>query len=179
MKWKALAVLAVVLVSLSACTPQREDNSSAGQATPAGSAALTEDVSATSARMAALPAVDVYKSPTCGCCEGWIEHLEENGYAVSSHDVNELSTLKARYQVPGQLQSCHTALVDGYVVEGHVPAEALGRLLNERPAVVGLAVPGMPTGSPGMEVDGYPNQPFVAMTFDSAGNAEAFMAFGQ
>jgi hypothetical protein len=99
----------------------------------------------------ALPMVTVSKDPNCGCCEGWVDHLRQAGFAVTTHDMPELSALKNRLGVPEKLASCHTAQVDGYVIEGHVPADAIKRLLRERPAATGLAVPGMPVGSPGME----------------------------
>ena len=95
--------------------------------------------------------VQVYKSPTCGCCNKWIEHLESNGFSVHATDVPDLAPIKAENGVPRRLASCHTAIVDGYLVEGHVPAIDVHRLLRERPKVSGLAVPGMPIGSPGME----------------------------
>jgi hypothetical protein len=95
--------------------------------------------------------VQVYKSPTCGCCNKWIDHLESNGFSVHATDVPDLAPIKAENGVPRRLASCHTAIVDGYLVEGHVPAADVRRLLRDRPKVSGLAVPGMPIGSPGME----------------------------
>lgn len=95
--------------------------------------------------------IQVYKTPTCGCCTKWIDHLRVAGYAVEATDLPDLSTLKATNGVPRELASCHTAMVEGYVIEGHVPASDIDRLLAERPEVAGLAVPGMPMGSPGME----------------------------
>src|SRR5690606_29572976 len=96
--------------------------------------------------------VVVYKSPTCGCCASWEEHLREHGYAVESRRSRDMAAVKAELGVPTELASCHTAVVDGYVVEGHVPAEAIDRLLAEGPDARGLFVPGMPAGSPGMEL---------------------------
>ncbi len=95
--------------------------------------------------------VKVYKSPTCGCCSKWIRHLEANGFRVEAIDVKDVRPLKREHGVPQELGSCHTALVAGYVVEGHVPLADIRRLLEERPAIDGIAVPGMPIGSPGME----------------------------
>ena len=95
--------------------------------------------------------VTVYKSPTCGCCVKWIDHLEAGGLTVEAIDVENLASVKKENGVPIELVSCHTALVDGYVIEGHVPVEDVLRLLEERPDVAGLAVPKMPIGSPGME----------------------------
>lgn len=100
-----------------------------------------------------LPPVNVVKSPTCGCCTAWVRHLRESGFRVRTTDVDDVTRTKRELDVPRDLWSCHTATVDGYVVEGHVPASDLRRLLEERPAVAGLAVPGMPVGSPGMEGD--------------------------
>lgn len=93
----------------------------------------------------------VYKTPTCGCCGDWIDHLEAAGFEVKARDLPDLTELKANNGVPRALASCHTAMVEGYVIEGHVPAADINRLLESRPKVAGLAVPGMPLGSPGME----------------------------
>ena len=93
----------------------------------------------------------VYKSPTCGCCSKWIGHLEKNGFTVESHDRQDMPRVKEAMGVPSSLLSCHTARIGGYLVEGHVPAEVIARLLWEKPRIKGLAVPGMPMGSPGME----------------------------
>lgn len=100
---------------------------------------------------AAAPVVDVYKSPTCGCCVKWVDHLKANGFQVRSHDTDDVVQHKYRLGVPPGLGSCHTAQVAGYVIEGHVPAREIKRLLKERPRARGLAVPAMPIGSPGME----------------------------
>ena len=95
--------------------------------------------------------VEVYKSPTCRCCQEWADHLVANGFKVKSTNVMNLSAVKQQHGVPADMQSCHTALVSGYIIEGHVPASDIERLLRDRPAVRGLAAPGMPQGSPGME----------------------------
>lgn len=99
----------------------------------------------------AADAVDVYKSPYCGCCEKWVEHLQQAGFAVRTHDVNDVPAARQQLGMPERLGSCHTAKVAGYVVEGHVPAADIQRLLKEKPKAIGLAVPSMPPGSPGME----------------------------
>jgi hypothetical protein len=103
------------------------------------------------ARADALPAITVHRDPTCGCCGGWIEHLRRAGFPVTVVETRDLETVRDRLGVPAELAACHTAQVQGYVVEGHVPAAAIRRLLVERPQAVGVAVPGMPMGSPGME----------------------------
>jgi hypothetical protein len=106
---------------------------------------------ATLARAEARPLVTVTKDPSCGCCSGWAAHLERAGYPVRIIESKDLQPLKRKLGVPQDLASCHTAEVAGYVIEGHVPAPAIGRLLAEKPEAIGLAVPGMPVGSPGME----------------------------
>lgn len=98
------------------------------------------------------PHIVVYKDPNCGCCKSWVEHLRKHGFDVAVHDTSDVSGAKRTGRVPQQLVSCHTAFVNGYVVEGHVPAADIQRMLDEKPRIAGLAVPGMPAGSPGMEV---------------------------
>jgi hypothetical protein len=122
----------------------------------------------------AAPAVTVYKSPTCGCCVEWATHLRDNGFAVTEKDTEELYTLKALAGVPDEVASCHTATVGGYVIEGHVPAGDIHRLLSEQPKALGLAVPGMPPSSPGMDVPGYENTPFETLLVDHDGSTEVW-----
>lgn len=100
---------------------------------------------------AAAPAINVYKNASCGCCHLWVEHLQQNGFKVIARDVADPSDYRQRLGMPQELGSCHTATVNGYVLEGHVPAKEIKRLLRERPSALGLAVPSMPLGSPGME----------------------------
>jgi hypothetical protein len=120
-------------------------------ATDAGTDAAAAVATAGDAAPQDSPLVVVYKSPTCGCCAKWVDHMREAGFRLEVHDVDNLTSIKAQHGVAVDLQSCHTALVDGYVLEGHVPAEVVRRFLAERPMFAGLAVPGMPMGSPGME----------------------------
>lgn len=127
----------------------------------------------------ALPVVDVYKSPTCACCSKWVDHLREEGFEVRSTDTSYLADFKASHGVPRQVESCHTALVAGYVVEGHVPASDIKRLLRERPGIRGVAVPGMPIGSPGMEVPGTTAQPYDVISFDMRGRTDVFASHGR
>jgi len=98
------------------------------------------------------PVIDVYKSPTCGCCNKWIDHLKANGFTVRAHDTENVAAHKIRLGVPAGYGSCHTAEVNGYVIEGHVPAKEMKRLLKEKPRARGLVGPAMPAGSPGMEI---------------------------
>jgi hypothetical protein len=125
------------------------------------------------------PTVDVYKSATCGCCNKWVDHLRSHGFAVRTTDREHLTDLKAAHHVPRHLQSCHVALVRGYAIEGHVPAADVQRLLQERPAIAGLAVPGMPIGSPGMETPGHAPQPFDVIAFTKQGQTRVFARHGK
>ena len=114
------------------------------------------------------PVITVNKSASCGCCKLWIAHLEEAGFVVNPLDSDDMTAIKERYGVPENMRSCHTAIVDGYVVEGHVPASDIRQLLAEKPDATGIAVPGMPLGSPGMEVPGRIDD-YKVMLFDENG----------
>jgi hypothetical protein len=113
------------------------------------------------------PTVTVYKSPTCGCCSQWEAHLQENGFNVETTETTDVMPIKEKFGVPGSLSSCHTAVVDGYALEGHVPADVIRQLLAERPEVAGIAVAGMPTGAPGMP--GPHQQPYDVIAFTKDG----------
>jgi hypothetical protein len=113
--------------------------------------------------------IKVTKDPNCGCCDGWADHLRKEEFKVNVVEDAKLNQLKARLGVPSGLRSCHTAEVDGYIIEGHVPAKAIRRLLAERPQLRGLAVPGMPVGSPGMEIEGQPAEIYSVIAFGPAG----------
>lgn len=118
----------------------------------------------------------VYKSPSCGCCGDWIDHMKESGFAVEVHDVQDVSPIKRELGVGQSLWSCHTAKIGGYVLEGHVPAEQVVRLLAEKPAIRGIAVPGMPIGSPGMD-EGYDRstwQDYDVVAFDAQGATSVY-----
>ena len=118
--------------------------------------------------------VEVWKSPTCGCCGKWVEHLRAAGFDVQVKDSARMSTVKSQLGVPDDLQACHTAKVGGYVVEGHVPAADIVELLAKKPDVSGISVPGMPMGSPGMEVPSGEKEPFETLTFDRSGKTKVF-----
>lgn len=115
----------------------------------------------------------VYKSPTCGCCSAWVDHVKAAGFQVEVHDTANVAPIKNEHGLPQHLASCHTALVDGYVIEGHVPADVIRRLLAERPQVTGIAVPGMPAGSPGMEM-GDRKDPYDIIAFARDGQVSVF-----
>ena len=140
--------------------------------------ASSEDASA----IQALPttqkaAMTVYRDPSCGCCEAWGRVAENAGYQVTLLDDNDMTAVKQRLGVPAELASCHTAVVDGFVIEGHVPLDQVDRLLRERPSDIrGIAVPGMPIGSPGMEVPDGPKEPFQVIAFDAEGETSIYKA---
>ena len=135
-------------------------------------AALT--VSLSVAYAFAAEEITVFKSASCGCCAKWVEHLRKNGYEVRVSNIEAMNAVKARFNVPAEMRSCHTAVIGGYVIEGHVPAGDIQRLLKEKPKVAGLAVAGMPLGSPGMEVPDGTVQPHVVEIIDQQGEAIAF-----
>ncbi|UJM92003.1 DUF411 domain-containing protein [Rhodanobacter denitrificans] len=122
----------------------------------------------------AANALDVYSDPSCGCCGAWVHYMRAQGYTVAVHQDQPMAAVKARFSVPAAAMSCHTALIDGYVIEGHVPVEDIRRLLAERPDARGLAAPGMPAGSPGMELPDGRVQPYVVELIAHDGTTSAF-----
>ena len=139
------------------------DTTSIPAATPAPTSA---PAAAAPASLAADRTIKVYKDPNCGCCKEWIKHLEQNGFKVEVMDMPDLSAVKTKYGVGDNLRSCHTGVIGDYVIEGHVPADLIVKMLDEKPKIAGLAVPGMPMGSPGME--GATKEPYDVLTFDRA-----------
>jgi len=164
--------LLAVTTSLIACTAKPEAGDTTAAATgdttvPAAAAAIVDTDGST---------VVVYKSPTCGCCGAWIEHMEKSGFTVEVHDLADVSPVKRELGVGQPLWSCHTAKVGGYVLEGHVPADQVVKMLAEKPAIRGLAVPGMPIGSPGMD-EGYDKstwQDYDVVAFDAQGGTSVY-----
>ncbi|MES2990858.1 MAG: DUF411 domain-containing protein [Pseudomonadota bacterium] len=124
----------------------------------------------------ALPPVQVFKSPTCECCGAWVDHLKAAGFPVSVTEVGDTTAARKRHGLPERFGSCHTGIVGGYVIEGHVPATEVIKLLAARPAAIGLAVPGMPVGSPGMEV-GDRRDPYDVLLIDRSGRATVFAQY--
>lgn len=120
----------------------------------------------------ALPAVKVYKSPTCGCCDKWVEHMKANGFKVVTHEMNDVTPHKQRLGVPVGMGSCHTAEIGGYLIEGHVPAADVKRLLAEKPKAKGLVSPGMPQSAPGMDMPG--KQPYEIFLVRQDGSTSSF-----
>ena len=137
---------------------------------PLGAAA----VSSNAGEHQAPVVVTVYKNAQCGCCKGWVEHLRKEGFSVTAHDVDDMAAIKSKLGVPTSLGSCHTAIVGGYVVEGHVPASDIRQLLARKPKVAGIGVPGMPLGSPGMEAPGMPPDKYDVVAFAKDGTQRVF-----
>lgn len=124
-----------------------------------------------------LPQIVVYKSPTCGCCNHWEDHLKMNGFKVVSHKEENMQAVKNKYGVTRKIASCHTALVGGYVIEGHVPAKDIKRLLREKPRVVGLTAPGMPQKSPGMQEHGKEPKNYDVLSFTKKGQTKVYASY--
>ena len=124
-------------------------------------------------RKPAVSAMQVYRSPTCGCCGKWVDHVKAAGFSPAVHQIEDVSPVKAKGGVPENLRSCHTALIGGYVIEGHVPADVIEQLLTEKPTIAGLAVPGMPIGSPGME-QGARVDPYEVIAFTKEGKRSVY-----
>lgn len=145
-------------------------------ATLASAAAGRASASTDARSVAPKPVMQVYKSASCGCCKSWVEKMRVAGFEVRVTDLegDALQAEKTKRGIGDNLASCHTAVVNGYVVEGHVPAEDIHRLLREKPAVVGLAAPGMPRGSPGMEIPGGAKDPYQVLTFTKSGKTTVF-----
>lgn len=155
------ALVLFVAAGISACSQEKQPNIKPEQSEVKTSTTKAEPISVT-----------MYKNPNCECCEKWAAYMENNGYAVSIIPSDTLAAVKEKYGVPNNVSACHTALIDGYVVEGHVPVEAINKLLQERPDAKGIAVPGMPAGAPGMAENPSPvdvyffNEPDKVAFFD-------------
>ena len=160
-----------LLLALTACQPEAPAETSA--AAPANVSPTTEAPVVAAALPADAPVLTVFKSPTCGCCTKWAEYMGREGFRVETVERTDMAAVRDSLGVPGDLSACHTATVGGYTVEGHVPAEHVRRLLTEAPRARGIAVPGMPMESPGMEQGGTP-QPFDVLLVDDAGEATVF-----
>ena len=143
------------------------------QSAKAAGTRRNETVALNTAPANAAYALTVFRSPTCGCCEKWTEHMQAAGFSITENVTEDMDAIKQRYGVPAGLDSCHTALASGYVVEGHVPAQDVQRLLSEKPDVVGITAPGMPMGSPGMETD-EATPPYTVFSFAADGTTEVF-----
>lgn len=158
-------------------TQQRFQSNSTRRVWLLGMAALGATSFAVAAKPSAIP-VEVWKDPNCGCCKDWIAHMEKNGFAVTVKDQGN-NAARARLGMPQKFGSCHTAVVQGYVIEGHVPASDIQRLLKEKPQALGLAVPGMPVGSPGMDgaVYGGRRDPYKVLLVQKDGSSQVFNSY--
>jgi hypothetical protein len=156
-------------LAISACSKGAPADTASQQVSePAPSAAPA----ALASNSAELIPIKVYKDPNCGCCKEWVKHLEQNGFKVETMDMPDLSSVKTKYGVMPEIEACHTAVVGNYTIEGHVPADLILKMLKEKPAIAGLAVPGMPSGSPGME--GGAKEKYDVLTFDRAGHTTVY-----
>lgn len=171
---RLVTTVAATLLALSACSSSAipATDSAAPRAGAAPAASPTTAVATPSSPAAGEPTLVVYKTPSCGCCRGWVKAMEASGFKVEVHDLDDLAATKHAAGVPDELQSCHTARIGGYVVEGHVHAEDIRRLLAERPDIAGIAAPGMPMGSPGME--GAYKDRYDVVTFGGKGRQAVF-----
>jgi hypothetical protein len=118
--------------------------------------------------------ITVYATPTCGCCGAWMEHMRENGFTVTAVYQDDLTAIREKHKMPRELTSCHIGVVEGFAVEGHVPAPVVRRLLRERPEILGIATPGMPAGSPGMELPDGSTTPYEVYSYDETGPVGVF-----
>lgn len=161
MKTNLLSIGSLLLLSMSVIACSQEDESK---------------VPLSPITSAALPAMTVYKSPTCGCCKEWVTYIEKAGYSVNAIDHDNVDAVKASHGLTNPaLKSCHTAIIDGYVIEGHVPLSDIERLLNERPDVVGLTAPGMPMMSPGMGSE--TPKDYDVLAFDKDGRSQVYSSY--
>lgn len=184
MKSIALPCLVTLLsISLAACT--RSDSDPAAPSAAAkrevpqldDKLPMEQEVAAVEVdivQQGALPLMTVYKSPNCGCCKLWVDHMQKSGFKVSVIDTEDLNPIKLKLGVPASLGSCHTAKVGDYFVEGHVPASDVKRLLAQKPDALGISVPGMPMGSPGMEVPTGETQPYSVTLVKKDGSESIF-----
>ncbi len=170
-----LCLVGLIALGVSACTRAGEPGTPAAPIVPAQAMLQSPAVPSASG----LPAILVHKHESCGCCGVWVEHMREAGFTVEVNDVEDMGPVKSRLGIPYGMGSCHTAEVAGYFIEGHVPAEDVKRLLDERPDARGLALPGMPLGSPGMEHPDGLRQPYTVSLIDPEGKAEAFSRHNQ
>ena len=177
MKTTGLAI-AMAFAATACSKAETADANAAAAPAQTGVSKGASEISAASASLpaqsasASLVPIKVYKDPNCGCCKLWIDHLEQNGFKVEVMDLPDLSAVKTKHGVKQELQACHTGVVGNYTVEGHVPADLIHKMLKEKPSIAGLAVPGMPMGSPGME--GAIKEKYDVLTFDRAGRTTVY-----
>ncbi len=165
-----MGVLAGLIVLIAACS--QSDDQAGGNRLPEATAEGATATAKVTGADPALTLVTTYRSPTCGCCVGWEEYLKTAGFEVESVVTDDVTAIKDDLQIPDDMRSCHTAIIGDYFVEGHVPVEAIQKLLDEQPEIDGIALPGMVQGSPGMS--GEKSEPFVIYSV-SGGSVDEFM----
>jgi hypothetical protein len=166
--------LAIVMAALTACTSQQADNGGGPRAVPTSTTSTALSTGGPRAAATDLPVMTVYKSPTCGCCQNWVDAVKAAGFTVEVHDVDDVTPIKDDAGVPADKRSCHTAIIDGYAIEGHVPPATIKKFLAEHPKAAGLAVPGMPVGSPGMEMPGQAPDHYDVIAFQVNGSSSVY-----
>lgn len=177
---RTTAIVALVAIAgMTACSggdrPGTDDGSAAATesaAQPGTASGTGTMVARAGTTIAPTDTIEVWKDPGCGCCKNWIEHMQEHGFAVIAHDTRDMTPVKQQHDVGADLTSCHTASIRGYAIEGHVPADLVRKMLDEKPAIRGLAVPGMPMGSPGME--GAVKQKYDVIAFTADGKRTVY-----
>jgi hypothetical protein len=169
MRTTGLAAILAAVVTVSACAKEEAQSAVASEGVVTST---NTDVAPITVASADLPEVTVYKDPNCGCCAKWVDHMKASGFKVKAVDTSDVQSVKQKYNIGSELQSCHTAIIGDYAIEGHVPADVIVKLLKEKPSVAGLAVPGMPMGSPGME--GATKERYDILTFDRAGRTTVY-----
>ncbi|MGB7518376.1 MAG: DUF411 domain-containing protein [Spirulinaceae cyanobacterium] len=154
-----------------------QSNSTAGKSTSTQATLVSVWDEETEPNYSGIAEMSVYRSPSCGCCGVWIDHAKKHGFKIEDIKTEEMKAVKKQHNVPAELASCHTTIIDGYVMEGHIPADDIKRFLAEKPDdLVGLAVPGMPIGTPGMEARDI-KQPFQVLAFNDKGEVEVFKEY--
>jgi hypothetical protein len=166
--------LAIAMVALAACNSQADNGGGPRTASTASTPSTPSTASTASAAPASLPVMTVYKSPTCGCCQSWVDAVKAAGFTVEVHDVDDVTPVKDDAGVPADKRSCHTAIIGGYAIEGHVPPATIKKFLAEHPKAAGLAVPGMPSGSPGMEMPGQVPDHYEVIAFQADGKSSVY-----
>lgn len=173
-------IIAVLLIGITAGCQQSTENTQTSQdkSVPESKDMPKESLKTEQIKTEDGLAITVYKSPTCGCCSMWEDHLTKAGFKVTSKPTDNMTEIRKKYNVPDKMQSCHTGIIDGYIIEGHVPASDVKKLLKERPSdVVGLAAPGMPGKSPGMQPEGKEPKDYDVLSFDKQGNRKVFASY--
>ncbi|MBI4454144.1 hypothetical protein HY636_05870 [Candidatus Woesearchaeota archaeon] len=162
LKYFVIVLLAAVILIVAGCSSKQDSGNTNNEN-------VVKNVNSDGSKIT----VELYRSESCGCCVLYSEYIVDNGFDLDLKEVDDISTIKEKYNIPETLQSCHTSIIDGYFVEGHVPIEAINKLLTEKPQIKGIALPGMPSASPGMP--GGKNGDFVVYKVNNDGSIEEFM----